>query len=83
MARPRQNHCLPAPTELQWTLDSKLEQSIALAEKDAAELIASHAMSVIKTGYGKQAVKAASVSPDASAQLLIQLAYVRLVRSRG
>ena len=70
----------PAPTELLWTLDSKLEQSIARAEKDAAELVASQAMSVIKTGYGKQAVKAARVSPDAWAQLLIQLAYARLLR---
>jgi len=73
----------PAPTELQWTLDSKLEQSIARAEKDAAELVASQAVSVIKTGYGKLAVKAARVSPDAWAQLLIQLAYARLLRSRG
>jgi carnitine O-acetyltransferase len=67
---------------LLWTLDSKLEQSIARAEKDAAELVASQAMSVIKTGYGKQAVKAARVSPDAWAQLLIQLAYARHLRSR-
>ena len=73
----------PAPTELLWTLDSKLEQSIARAEKDAAELVASQAMSVIKTGYGKQAVKAARVSPDAWAQLLIQLAYARHLRLRG
>ena len=73
----------PAPTELLWTLDSKLEQSIARAEKDAAELVASQAVSVIKTGYGKQAVKVARVSPDAWAQLLIQLAYARLLRSRG
>jgi carnitine O-acetyltransferase len=72
----------PAPTELLWTLDSKLEQSIARAEKDATEL-ASQAMRVIKTGYGKQAVKAARVSPDAWAQLLIQLAYAWLLRSRG
>jgi len=38
-----------APEELQWTLDSKLEPSLALAEKDAAELIASQAMNVVKT----------------------------------
>ncbi|KAI0286088.1 Choline/Carnitine o-acyltransferase-domain-containing protein [Russula aff. rugulosa BPL654] len=58
-----------APVELKWTLDSALEQSIARAEKDAAELIKTQAMSVIKTGYGKRAIKAARVSPDAWAQL--------------
>ncbi|KAI9510514.1 acyltransferase ChoActase/COT/CPT [Russula earlei] len=72
-----------APVELKWTLDSTLEQSIARAEKDAAALVASQAMSVIQTGYGKRAVKAARVSPDAWAQLLVQLAYARLLRKRG
>ena len=40
-------------------------------------------MSVVKTGYGKQVIKAARVSPDAWGQLLVQLAYARLLRSRG
>jgi len=71
------------PVELQWTLDSTLEQCIARAEKDATELIASQAMSVIQTRYGKRAVKSARVSPDAWAQLLVQLAYARLLRKRG
>ena len=88
LADPAFDHGSPAasssaPEELQWTLDSKLEQSIARAEKDAAELIASQAMSVVKTGYGKQVIKAARVSPDAWGQLLVQLAYARLLRSRG
>ena len=88
LADPAFDHGSPAasssaPEELQWTLDSKLEQSIARAEKDAAELIASQAMSVVKTGYGKQAIKAARVSPDAWGQLLVQLAYAKLLRSRG
>jgi carnitine O-acetyltransferase len=39
----------PTPTELQRMLDCKLEQNIARAEKDAAELIKSQAMSMIKT----------------------------------
>ena len=73
----------PAPVELRWTLDSELEQSIARAEKDAAELVKTQAMSVIKTWYGKRAIKAAGVSPDAWAQLLIQLAYARLLHARG
>ena len=72
-----------APLELKWTLDSSLEQSIVRAEKDAAELIKSQAMSVIKTGYGKRAIKSARLSPDAWAQFLIQLVYARLLHTRG
>jgi len=71
------------PVELKWTLDSALDQSIARAEKDAAELIKTQVMGVIKTGYGKRAIKAARVSPDAWAQLLVQLAYARLLHGRG
>ncbi|KAI0251797.1 carnitine acetyl transferase [Lactifluus subvellereus] len=70
-----------APVELKWTVDRELGESIARAERDAAELVASQAMSVVKTGYGKLAIKAARASPDAWAQILVQLAYARLVRS--
>ena len=71
--------------ELQWTLDSRLENSIARAEKDAAELITLQVMSVVKTGHGKQVVKVAhvTVSPDAWGQLLVQLAHVRPLSSQG
>ena len=70
LADPAFDHGSPAgsssaPEELQWTLASKIEQSIVRAEKDAAELIASHTMSVVKTGYGQQVIKVARVSPDA------------------
>jgi len=64
-------------------LISKLEPNIARAEKDAAELVASQVMSMIKTGYSKQAVKAKHVPADALAQLLVQLANVRLLCSRS
>jgi carnitine O-acetyltransferase len=40
-------------------------------------------MNVVKTGYGKQAIKAARASPDAWAQLLLQLAYAWLLHARG
>jgi carnitine O-acetyltransferase len=72
-----------APVELKWTLDSTLERSIARAEKDAAALFRTQAMNVVKTGYGKRAIKAARVSPDAWAQLVIQLAHARLLHARG
>ena len=72
-----------APVELQWTLDEKMEQSIVRAEQEAAALVASQAVNITKTGYGKRAIKAARVSPDAWAQLLVQLAYARLLHARG
>jgi len=54
LADPAFDHGSPAASssapELPWTFDYKLEQSIARAENDAAELIASQAMNVIKTG---------------------------------
>ncbi|SRR6266478_2430865 len=40
-------------------------------------------MSVIKTRYGKRAIKAARVSPDAWAQLLVQPECARLLHARG
>ena len=89
LADPAFDHGSPSPlssstpVELKWTLDSALEQSIARAEKDGAALIGSQAMSVVKTAYGKRAIKAAQVSPDAWAQLLMQLAYARLLHARG
>jgi hypothetical protein len=52
-------------------------------EKDAAELVTLQTMSIIKTGYGKQAVKAKHVSADALAHPLVQLANARLLCSRG
>jgi hypothetical protein len=52
-------------------LISKLDPSITHAEKDAAELVASQTMSLIKTGYGKEAVKAKHVSADELAQPLV------------
>ena len=72
-----------APVDLQWTLDKKMEQSIVRAEQEAAALVASQAVNITKTGYGKRAIKAARVSPDAWAQLLVQLAYARLLHARG
>lgn len=89
LANPAFDHGSPspssssAPVELKWTVDRELEESIARAEKDAAELVASQAMSVVKTGYGKLAIKEARASPDAWAQLLVQLAYARLVRTHS
>ena len=41
---------------------SALEQSIVQAEKDATALIGTQAMSPVKTGYGKHAIKVAGVT---------------------
>ncbi len=73
----------PTPVELQWTLDETLKQSVARAERDATALVETQAMNIVKTGYGKSAIKKARVSPDAWAQLLVQLAYARVLRAKG
>jgi len=64
-------------------LISKLEPNIAYVEKDAVELVALQVMSMIKTGYGKQAVKAKHRPADALAQLLVQLENVWLLCSQS
>jgi len=40
-------------------------------------------MSMIKTGYGKQAVKAKHIPADVLVQLLVQLVNVRLLCSQS
>ena len=47
----------------------------------AASLIASQSLSVVRTPYGKASIRSFSASPDGWAQMLIQLAYARLLRS--
>ncbi|EMD39308.1 hypothetical protein CERSUDRAFT_82043 [Gelatoporia subvermispora B] len=72
-----------APSPLDWTVTPKLKKAIANAEEAARALIATQALGIVRTSYGKREIKAFGVSPDAWAQLLVQLAYTRLLRKRG
>ncbi|KAI0272336.1 acyltransferase ChoActase/COT/CPT [Gloeopeniophorella convolvens] len=74
---------LGAPRELPWALDADMQRDISDAERGAQELIDAQALTAVRTPYGKRAIKAARVSPDAWAQLALQLAYARVLPRAG
>ncbi|KAJ3062174.1 Carnitine O-acetyltransferase mitochondrial [Podochytrium sp. JEL0797] len=69
---------LSAPKKLEFDVDSSLKQEIATAEKKFAELVGKHDLKVtVFEGYGKNLIKKLGCSPDAYAQMAIQLAYYK------
>lgn len=71
------------PTALDWTVTQEVETAIETARKEALALVEGQTMGIARSEYGKAAVKAFRVSPDSWAQMTIQLAYARLLRSLG
>jgi carnitine O-acetyltransferase len=71
------------PEPLDWSLTPTLQTSITTAQKAAHKLITSHALSFLETDYGKATVKSFGVSPDSWTQMIIQLAYHRLLKGQG
>ena len=71
------------PVALDFHITPRTEQAIKDATVAAFELIDSQAMSFHLTKYGKAAIKKFQTSPDSWAQMIIQLAYARLLRSLG
>ena len=69
------------PLPLDFHITPKTEQAIKDATVAAFKLVDSQAMSFHLTKYGKAAIKKFQTSPDAWAQMVIQLAYARLLRS--
>lgn len=84
---PSFDHGVPAsssvstPTPLDWEISPKIAAAISRANTAAKELIESQALSFHLTSYGKAAIKKFGVSPDSWAQMIIQLAYRRLIGS--
>ncbi|KAI9331576.1 acyltransferase ChoActase/COT/CPT [Obelidium mucronatum] len=69
---------LPTPKKLEFDLDASLKQEITIAEKKFAELVGKHDLKVtVFDGYGKNLIKKMGCSPDAYAQMAIQLAYYK------
>ncbi|KAJ3516936.1 hypothetical protein NLJ89_g804 [Agrocybe chaxingu] len=68
-----------APSPLDWEVTPSIAQAIAKADKAAAELVGSQELGFYLTSYGKAAIKKFGVSPDSWAQMIIQLAYRRLL----
>ncbi|KAL1748690.1 acyltransferase ChoActase/COT/CPT [Schizophyllum fasciatum] len=73
----------PQPAPLDWEVTPATEAAIKRASADAVALAESQALTFLRTGYGKAAIKAAGVSPDSWTQLVVQLAYARLLKRLG
>lgn len=70
---------IPQPEQLQFVLNGKVEKAIETAEKDFDELISNHEMTVLAyNAFGKNFIKKMKCSPDAFAQMAIQLAYYKM-----
>jgi carnitine O-acetyltransferase len=73
---------LPAPQPLDWKITPALSQSIVTATDAGKALLATQELGYHLTSYGKAAIKKYGVSPDSWTQMIIQLAYHRLVGAR-
>jgi len=71
------------PDPLDWKLNPTLEYSIKSAQKAALALVSSQTLTFLETTYGKSTIKSFRVSPDSWAQMIIQLAYHRLLKTQG
>ncbi|KAJ3038037.1 Carnitine O-acetyltransferase mitochondrial [Rhizophlyctis rosea] len=70
---------LSQPERLQFDLTRDLWQAIEKAGRKFDELVAKHDVRVVSfEAYGKNLIKKFGVSPDAYAQMAIQLAYYKL-----
>ncbi|KAJ6620571.1 acyltransferase ChoActase/COT/CPT [Mycena sp. CBHHK59/15] len=67
------------PTPLDWALSPATTRAIERADAAARELIEGQALGFHLTAYGKAAIKRFGVSPDSWAQMIVQLAYRRLL----
>ncbi|KAG6865140.1 hypothetical protein C0991_004877 [Blastosporella zonata] len=85
LADPSFDHGSPAapsslvPTSLDWEINPAITEAIAKADTAAIELIDSQELGYLLTPYGKAAIKKFGVSPDSWAQMIVQLAYRRLI----
>jgi carnitine O-acetyltransferase len=70
------------PIPLDWELSPTTTLAIANADRAAVELIESHELGYYLTSYGKDAIKKFGVSPDFWSQMIIQLAYRRLLGAK-
>ncbi|KLO07461.1 carnitine acetyl transferase [Schizopora paradoxa] len=73
------NASLPVPKPLDWNVSEKTHSAIASAEDAARELTDGQTLNHFLTSYGKGAVKSFGVSPDSWCQMMVQLAYRRLL----
>lgn len=67
------------PAPLDWEISSSITKAITEANAAATALIDSQELGFHLTSYGKAAIKSFGVSPDSWAQMIVQLAYRRLL----
>ncbi len=83
LADPTFDHGTPSgtftPTPMDWEITPAITQALTAADTAAKELIESQELGFHLTAYGKAAIKKFGVSPDSWAQMIVQLAYRRLI----
>jgi carnitine O-acetyltransferase len=72
---------LTAPQALDWEIWPTIDSAILRAQSAAHSLVGSQSLSFLRTSYGKNVIKKMGYSPDSYAQMVIQLAYHRLISS--
>ncbi|KAG8907636.1 Carnitine O-acetyltransferase mitochondrial [Tulasnella sp. 403] len=71
------------PRPLEWVVTPEVATAILGAQKAAERLVSRQAMGMLTTAYGRDEIKKFGFSPDAWAQMIIQLAYHRLLACTG
>lgn len=75
---------LPPPTELVFDVDVTVESLIRQSERRFDDLVSQHDLHVLHyEGFGKNFTKLHKVSPDATAQLIKQLAFHKFMGRPG
>jgi carnitine O-acetyltransferase len=72
---------LTAPLALDWEVSPAIKAAITSAQSAAHSLVDSQSLSFLRTSYGKNLIKKLGHSPDSYTQMIIQLAYHRLISS--
>ncbi|KAH7101487.1 acyltransferase ChoActase/COT/CPT [Auriculariales sp. MPI-PUGE-AT-0066] len=65
---------------VRWVIDADLKQRVQQANDALAKLCDDQELGFHRTPYGKQQIKKFGFSPDGWAQMIVQLAYSRLLR---
>ncbi|EJD41190.1 acyltransferase ChoActase/COT/CPT [Auricularia subglabra TFB-10046 SS5] len=68
-------------TNPRWVVDTDMVERISKAKVAAAALTSEQTLGFHLTKYGKQEIKTYGASPDGWAQMIVQLAYARLLRA--
>ena len=70
---------IPLPQPLDWEISPEITRAISDADHAARELVEGQELGFHLTSYGKAAIKTFAVSPDSWTQMIIHLAYKRVL----